>query len=343
MVPAASLAREKSSNSVLPSAPERRQRNYYARNTRELRKELAASIPPQELRRLHQVSPLRHVSVAVRQFGLLALASWGLIHFSNPLIWLPLAMVQGFLIFSFTVLLHEIVHENALKESHHRANRILGFLYAILCGFSATQFMRWHLDHHESLGSIELDPERRHLSPKRNSRWVKLLYFTPALFGIYFRAAIREATSYPQGLQRRIRWEQLLSTGAHLSVLAGLIHWFGPVEASRAFLIPYLFVFPVAFSLNLLAQHYSVVPEDPAQWSTLLRISRFWNFAFLWSPHHLEHHYYPRVPFYNLPRLRRLLQPFFDKRGMKPRGYGELLRGYLIDNNTPHSEWNLDR
>ena len=28
----------------------------------------------------------------------------------------------------------------------------------------------------------------------------------------------------------------------------------------------------------------------------------FWDFAFLNSNYHLEHHYFPGVPFYRLPR-----------------------------------------
>ena len=48
-------------------------------------------------------------------------------------------------------------------------------------------------------------------------------------------------------------------------------------------------------------------PSDPAKWSTLMRASWFWDHAFLFSNYHLEHHYFPRVPFYNLPRLHRLL------------------------------------
>ena len=52
----------------------------------------------------------RHLAVAVRQFVILALATWGLVAITNPLVWMPLAFVQGFTVFNFTVLLHEVVH-----------------------------------------------------------------------------------------------------------------------------------------------------------------------------------------------------------------------------------------
>jgi fatty acid desaturase len=67
--------------------------------------------------------------------------------------------------------------------------------------------------------------------------------------------------------------------------------------------------------------------------------SWFWDAAYLFSNYHLEHHYFPSVPFYNLPRLQRLLLPFYEKRGMVARGYGELLWRYLILNRKPHTDW----
>ena len=143
--------------------------------------------------------------VAARQFAILALATWALIRFENPLIWIPLAFVQGFTVFNFTVLLHEVVHHTIFERRRPRAERLLGFLYAVPSGISASQFTRWHLDHHAELGSDEDDPKRHHLSPKVNARWYKLLYCTPALFPIYFRAARRESATYPGAAAARDR------------------------------------------------------------------------------------------------------------------------------------------
>ena len=79
------------------------------------------------------------------------------------------------------------------------AYRWLGLLYAAPSAISASQFKRWHLDHHDELGSATEDPKRAHLSPKRNARWLKFLYLTPALFAIYMRAAKTAAKRYPPG------------------------------------------------------------------------------------------------------------------------------------------------
>jgi fatty acid desaturase len=304
-----------------------------------LRAELGAAISRDEMRQLHRKSAWRHFVVAGRQFGILALATWALITVENPLIWIPIAVVQGFTIFNFTVLLHEVVHHTVFERRHPAAERLLAFLYAVPSGISASQFTRWHLDHHAELGSEEDDPKRHHLSPKVNKRWYKLLYCTPALFPIYFRAARRESSTYPAELQSRIAFERRLSLAAHLAALTVLWYAFGFYAALRTSIIPVFFVFPIAFTLNRLGQHYDIDPEDPAKWGTLMRGHWFWDFAFLNSNYHLEHHYFPGVPFYRLPQVQRALVPFYERKQMRWRNYGGLVRGWLFENHAPHTNW----
>jgi fatty acid desaturase len=313
--------------------------HYYSQHASAFRAELGRAIPRDRLRELHRKTAARHLAVAVRQFGLLALCTWALVRFDNPFIWLPLAVVQGFTVFNFTVLLHEVVHHAVFERRRAGAERLLGLLYAVPSGISATQFTRWHLDHHAELGSDEDDPKRHHLSPKINARWYKLLYCTPALFPIYFRAARLEAATYPAEVRATIKRERWLAIGAHLGVLGAIGWWAGATAAIHAYILPVFFVFPVAFTLNRLGQHYDIDPTDPAKWTTLVRSHWFWNAVFLNSNFHMEHHYFPGVPFYNLPRLQRLLEPFYAGRGIPWRSYPELVYGWLFRNKAPHTNW----
>lgn len=313
--------------------------NYYADHSRELKRLLGEVVPSDQLRQLHIRRAWRHFLITARQLFLLAAASWGLIHFQSPWIWLPLALVQGFTIFNFTILLHEVVHGTVFDSRKVWWNRWGGHLYAFPSGISASQFTRWHLDHHAELGSATGDPKRFHLSPRINRPWYKFLYFTPALFYIYFRAARREMQTYPVELQRKIRRERNLTLLGH-GLLMALIGWSGGLAVlTRVYLVPYFLFFPVAFALNRLGQHYDIDPGDPAKWSTLMKGGRFWDFAYLWSNYHLEHHYFPSVPFYNLARLNALLQPFFESKGLQPRTYRQLLYGYFVENHQPHTDW----
>ncbi len=314
--------------------------HYYSAHAAGLRADLGRAISREQMRALHKKDAWRHFLIAGRQFVLLGLATWGLLRFDSPWIWLPLALVQGFTVFNFTVLLHEVLHHCVFERRHARAERALALLYAIPSGISASQFTRWHLDHHAELGSND-DPKRHHLSPKRVARWYKLLYATPALFPIYFRAAAKETATYPDDLKRTIGWERKVSIGFHLSVAAFFWYQFGWAAAFRAHLFPVFFVFPIAFTLNRLGQHYDIDPSDPAKWGTLMRGHWFWNVAYVYSNFHLEHHYFPGVPCYRLPDVQRALAPFYAARGMRWQTYRGLLWGWLVENRTPHTDWSL--
>jgi fatty acid desaturase len=312
---------------------------YYAEHAKQLKQDLAQEIPAEDLRRLHQKRPLLHALLAAANFAILIGSGTAIVLLDRWYFWLPFAVVAGFAVFDFTVLLHEVVHRAVVQKSDDRLYRVLGLLYAIPSGISASQFTRWHLDHHAGLGSNEEDPKRHWLSPKRNVRWLKALYFTPALFPIYFRAAARETSSYELELRKRISMERLATIGFQLGVLAiiGIIG--GGFIAFKLYVVPVFFVFPIAFALNRLGQHYDIDPADPAKWSTLMKGSWFWDHIFLYSNYHLEHHYFPGVPFYNLPRLQKLLGPFYEKRGIAAHSYGELVWEWLVLNKKPHSKW----
>jgi fatty acid desaturase len=251
----------------------------------------------------------------------------------------PLAIVQGLTVFNFTILLHEVVHHTIFEKRHAVAERILGLLYAIPSGISASQFTRWHLDHHAELGSDTDDPKRAHLSPKRNARWYKLLYCTPALIPLYFRAAASEARSYPKSLRRTIALERLATVAIQLGVATALWSFGGPAVMLRVWAIPYFLVFPVAFTLNRLGQHYDIDPTHPLKWSTVMAPSRLWDFLFVYSNYHAEHHYFPSVPFYNLRKLHLRLRPLYAQLGIKPHTYREIVWEWFVKNRPPHADW----
>ncbi|MEM7247809.1 MAG: fatty acid desaturase [Acidobacteriota bacterium] len=317
-------------------------KRHFAQHAGQLKADLKAALSVERLRELHECSAWRHFLVVAWQLALIAGATTVLVSERWPWAW-PLAMVvQGFCVFNFTVLLHDNLHRAVFAKPRPKLERLLALAYSLPSGISASQFTRWHLDHHAELGSSTGDPKRHHLSPKRNSRWLKLAYLTPLLFPIYFRAAARETATYEPELRARIKKERLASIGFHLSLLIGLAVLVSPMVALRVHAIPVFLVFPVAFTLNRMGQHYWIDPKDPAAWGTLVRRNWFWNVAFLCSNMHLEHHYYPGVPLYRLPALQRELEGFYKERGMVAHGYGELVWNWLVRNKPPHANWSSD-
>src|SRR5215212_5830419 len=121
---------------------------YYADHAQELRRDLAREIPTEELRVLHQKRPLLHAMVAIANVAALIGSAAAVIQFDRWYLWLPFAILAGFAVFDFTVLLHEVVHRAVVSNTADRLYRILGLAYAMPSGISASQFTKWHLDHH---------------------------------------------------------------------------------------------------------------------------------------------------------------------------------------------------
>ncbi len=100
--------------------------HFYSRHAAAFRSDLGRAIDRETVRRLHTRAPVRHLLVAARLCVLLAAATWGLVSFSQTLVWMPLAVVQGLTIFNFTVLLHEVVHHAVLERPRPALERLLG-------------------------------------------------------------------------------------------------------------------------------------------------------------------------------------------------------------------------
>jgi fatty acid desaturase len=126
---------------------------YYAEHAQQLKRDLAVEVPTDELRRLHEKRPLLHALLAAGNVAALVVAAIAIVHFDRWYLWLPFSVIAGSAVFDFTVLLHEVVHRAVVQQSNEALYRVLGLMYAVPSGISASQFTRWHLDHHAALGS----------------------------------------------------------------------------------------------------------------------------------------------------------------------------------------------
>ena len=303
-------------------------------------REAAEAVGRDRLRELQRKSGPAHLAMTAAWLACGAIGVGLAAQSRQPWLWPVGVALAGLFAFNGTVLLHEVLHGLVFRVRRPGWERLLALAYAAPSGIAPSQFTRWHLDHHAELGDPEADPKRHHLSPKRNSRLVKLAYWTPALFPIYFRGARREAAGYPPELRRRIAIERWTAIGLHLGLAIALIAAANWAVWLRVHVLPLFVAFPVWFALNRLGQHYDIDPADPARWGTLMRRSPYlWDLLYLWSDYHLEHHYFPAVPAYRLPALRRALADFFARRGIPERGYGELVWQWLVRNRQPHANW----
>lgn len=314
--------------------------NNYHTHTKDLRSELKDTVDTNILRELHKKKWWKHFAILLKQIGALLLCCWAIFVYDSAMVWVPCSIVIGFITFAWNPMLHEVIHNCVFQKKHPILENILGYFYANMGGLCKTQFTRWHLKHHSELGSFEEDPKRAYLTPKIITRWYKFLYLTPALFLIYFKAASRETQTYPRSVQQRIFCEKIFLFSFHLLIFLAITLNINLDYALKTHIIPYVFIFPIAFTINRLGQHYAIDPDDPAHWTTLIQSNLITNNIFAYSNLHLEHHYFPRVPCYNLPKLQSCLYPLYQKHGIKSKKYSWLLYQWFILNQEPHTNWN---
>ena len=310
--------------------------HHYWKEIAQFKARLRDAIPNDELRELHDNEPAMHLAYAARQFGIVAVCGYGLWHFTNPLVWVPLAILQGFTFFNMTTLLHEVVHNSVFR---HQAR----------LGAGPRPGLRQHQrDLGQPVHPLAPRPPRQ---PGRRPRrpqaalalaqaqrpLVQAALLHAVLMPLYFRAAAREAATYPAELRRTHPRERLATMALQLSVMGAPRATSAAGRMRRVQLVPYFLVFPVAFTLNRLGQHYNIDPAHPLKWSTLMKPSRLWDFLFVYSNYHLEHHYFPRVPFYNLRKLHMRLRPLYAALGLKPHTYREIVWQWFVLNRAPHT------
>ena len=55
----------------------------------------------------------------------------------------------------------------------------------------------------------------------------------------------------------------------------------------------------------------------------------------------LEHHYFPRVPFYNLRKAHMKLRPLYAQLGLKAHTYRDIVWQWFVLNRAPHTNWEI--
>ena len=100
--------------------------HHYWKAVDAFKKDLREAVPHAELKALHVRHPHKHLLYAARQFAIIAVCGYFLFNVTNPLLWIPLAILQGFTFFNMTVLLHDAVHHSIFQSRREGWNRALG-------------------------------------------------------------------------------------------------------------------------------------------------------------------------------------------------------------------------
>jgi beta-carotene hydroxylase len=220
------------------------------------------------------------------------------------------ALVMGNQLYLLFILHHDCVHFTACRS--RRLNVLLGRTYALFLVKTFTATLETHKRHHAFLGEPGKDPDDTFYAA--GIRWVWIHFWQNLSWHTYL-----SLTKYGPRVRRVVVLEQLSNlafwTGVHLA-----LHEFGMLrDALFIFWIPaatiILVIGPVTRAYeHLPLAHYS--PEDARRFdiasNTVTVTSR--ALGFLWAniTYHVEHHSYPRIPFYRLARAHALLHSRAD-------------------------------
>jgi fatty acid desaturase len=224
---------------------------------------------------------------------------------------------------AFYLLSHE-GHHNLLFRSRF-ANHAVNVALCIPLLHSPSGYRVLHELHHRFLGGPgDPDEYRNYTSDSRLRwalQWVRLTMGTLVYMPLIPIVAWRRAQSAD-------RLRLALESTLMVAVLTPIFVFIPIRVLLDLWLIPGVVVGYIS-AVRALAQHALTMPGDPLTASRSVRSNRLVAFLLLNENYHLEHHLFPEVPSYNLPRLRELL------RGRLPRSveavsYTRFLAGFAI-------------
>lgn len=307
-------------------------------------------LTPAELAPLTQLSTWRSLAAIAQTFALIAGAvafAWA----SWPSAWIVLSIVViGIAQHGLFILAHESAHYRLF--ANRTANDLVGRFVGMVGGVSMCTYRVTHRLHHNNLYTEE-DPDtaihggyprgRRYLLDKllRDvtglNAWKTYAYFfgAPAINADTNRAIrpLDDTSPELRAAARRDRW-WVVAFHVAAPVLAGAL---GGGEVLLLYLLlwllPLVTVLQPILRLRAILEHGAV--DDLSSPLTAARTNRTWGgplnrLGRLLFPHHvnyhLEHHLYPAVPHYHLPRLHRLLLEKGALGGAEVRDIGDTWR-----------------
>jgi beta-carotene hydroxylase len=264
--------------------------------------------------------------------GLLAahVVSLGLSWWATLLLVLPLVVLTGHGVHLTGWVGHEGLHCNL-----HR-NKYVSFFIGIVVGATGTSSVVGHaLNHwnHHRFVNTDSDPDAqmyaqyktfrsRIFGPRATSHSSFHRYTVLCALGRELPVGFR--LPFPPATARRLAWFGLFMLGAcALGWLTVLI--LNPVYGLLGYVVPALLVAGPVSSWRVFAEH---ADTDTGLW-TNSRSYAHWLYTLLFfgNNYHLEHHLYPGVPCYYLPRVHRYLrergyyeQSFIDRDFWGPLG-----------------------
>lgn len=220
----------------------------------------------------------------------------------------------GFNIHGLANLMHEGIHGNFTRKS--RLERGFAFLFGAPAFVSASAFRIIHLKHHQYNRSAN-DPDEITNTTRRP--WLlQLAFYAWLCIGMFYYVLIRLPFQAFRlgtvGEKKRVALEYVLLAALYVSVFWIAAHYGFTDVVLHSWIYPALFTGLFA-NLRSTAEHMLTVPGHPLTQSRTVTSNKALSFLNVNLNYHLEHHLFPGVPWYHLPKLHALLRPEYQKAG----------------------------
>jgi fatty acid desaturase len=271
---------------------------------------------PQEkraaIRALHDLAPARNL-VALVFAAMWVGASWMTLEIRPRPARLAGIVVSGAALHALAILMHEAVHGNLFRR--RGLDRWAGFLLGAPALFSCAAYRVNHLLHHRH-NRTALDPDE-FTNLSRNRAVLSAAFYAWPLLGmpVYLFHVPLNALRRGTGHQRRqVLLELFLLAGIYVALVVSA------VRLGRMGALLDVWVYPMV-AASLLgavrgwAEHTMTRPGHPLTQSRTVTSNVLVSFLMCNLNYHLEHHLYPAMPWYNLPKLHRLLEEEYRRAG----------------------------
>ncbi len=215
-------------------------------------------------------------------------------------------------------LMHEALHGNLFRSP--RFDRWVGFLLAIPTLFSASAYRVAHLNHHRYTRT-ERDQDEFSFACSSRRQYVAIFYMSFLIGSLLYMILVpwKAYAMASRTNRRRILTEYFLMFLAYAAAAAWVTISGHPEWLLWYWLVPFLIAVLLA-NVRALAEHMGTAGTGDAITRTrTVTSNRVVSFLMLNLNYHLEHHLFPAVPWYNLPRIHELLKPLYEFRGAEVR------------------------
>ena len=276
-------------------------------------------LPPAKLKELSVLQPGRALLATAEEWAGIAAAIALCVYFWHPVLYVVAVMFIGARQHALLILGHDASHYRYLKTRWQ--NDLFGNLLLMWPTFASVEaFRKFHGTHHQYT-NLENDGNRQlwhthNAEGELEPEWVFPKTRAGLVLMVLRRAAFLTGISWIlRGLVGASiipspRWMVAARIGFYASVAGALTYFAAWPAFVWYWLVPFCTWHIAAQYMRLICEHSAVESDEDEYRVTRTTLPTWLESVFILPRNvgfHLEHHWYPSVPFYRLPELHRLL------------------------------------